>query len=101
LRKTETHPNFVKRSFSLIPSIIQVKELVDTPERIWAALEQHNYVQASDMYLQAYALHDDLVQGANSTQKLMVKQQSIIKISKTKQTILKKFTPIYRIQFLC
>lgn len=38
----------------------QIKELVDTPERIWVALENHDYLRASDMYLEAFARYERL-----------------------------------------
>lgn len=50
----------------------KIKELVDTPEKIWVALEQHNYLNASDMYLEAYARYEQLRTGDQDVQLFLV-----------------------------
>ena len=50
----------------------QVKELVDTPEKIWVALEQQEFLKASQLYLSAQNTHHLLLQ-SSSSQKLIVK----------------------------
>ena len=45
--------------------------MVDTPEKIWVALEQHNYLNASDMYLEAFARYEQLRSGDQDAQLLL------------------------------
>lgn len=45
---------------------------MDTPERIWVALEHHNYLIASDMYLEAFARYEQLRSGDEDARKLLV-----------------------------
>jgi conserved oligomeric Golgi complex subunit 1 len=50
----------------------KVKELVDTPEKIWVSLEKQEFLNASQLYLSAQTTHDILLQ-SSSSRKLIVR----------------------------
>ena len=64
LMRTSLQPR-ARQDDSLVSSrtlavAVEIKELVDTPERIWVALEKHDFLSASDMYLEAFARYERL-----------------------------------------